>query len=311
MSSSSDTVDILLPGHAASSERAPAPLLQVLVDVAGLSHPGHVRPNNEDHFYVARFGRFLETLGTNLPRNELSRRYEETGFGMVVADGIGGSAAGEVASRLAISTLVHLALATPDWIMRLDEDLLDKEVKLRAKERYRQIGEVMAEQAQDDPSLRGFGTTMTMALSLGKDLLVVHIGDSRAYLLRRGALHQLTRDHTLAQALVEGGVITPQEVSTHRMRHVLTKSLGATSGAKDPDIQEIRLQDGDGMLLCTDGLTEMVPEPTIAAIMGREETAEEACRRLVDEALKAGGKDNVTVIVARYALPQEEPDKTK
>jgi protein phosphatase len=306
MSASSDTVELVTPANPAGWDRPQLLSALVQVDVGGLSHPGHVRPNNEDHFFVARFGRFLERLCTNLPEDEIQQRFEETGYGLVVADGIGGSAAGEVASKLAISTFVNLVLGTPDWIMRLDDDLLPQEVKRRAQERYGQISTVMAEQAQADPTLQGFGTTMTVGLSLGKDLFVAHIGDSRAYLLRQQRLHQLTRDHTLAQALVDQGVLTKQAVATHRLRHVLTKSLGAQGGQVEPDVQEVVLQNGDCLLLCTDGLTDMVQDTRIAEVLGRGETAEKACQCLVEEALKAGGKDNVTVIVARYAFPQAQ-----
>jgi serine/threonine protein phosphatase PrpC len=274
------------------------------VDVAGLSHRGNLRPQNEDHFFVARFGRFLERLFTNLPEDELPRRFDETGYAVVVADGIGGSAGGAVASRLAISTLINLVLGDPDWILRLDDEMLSAAVRRRVMERYSQISSVMAERAQADPTLEGFGTTMTVAMSLGKDLLVAHVGDSRAYLLREHRLHQLTRDHTLVQDLADKGALSPQDVATHRLRHVLTKALGAQGGPVEPDVQELVLEDGDCLLLCTDGLTEMVEEERIALVLGRGEPAETVCQCLVEEALQAGGKDNVTVVVARYGFPR-------
>jgi serine/threonine protein phosphatase PrpC len=304
MSSSSNTADTVVGDQPAVLDRRRLLAAPVRVDICGRSHRGKVRPNNEDHFFVARFGRFLERLFSNLPENALPTLFEETGYGAIVADGIGGSEAGEVASSLAISTLVNLVLGTPDWIMRLDDDSLQNEVRQRMLQRYDQISETLAEQARADPSLRGFGTTMTMAVSLGRDLFVVHIGDSRAYLLRQRKLHQLTRDHTLAQALAEHGTIIQKDVATHRLRHVLTKSLGAKGGHVEPEIEEVVLEDGDLLLLCTDGLTEMVEERKIAQALLDEETAEKACQRLVEEALSAGGKDNVTVVVARYALPQ-------
>jgi PPM family protein phosphatase len=273
------------------------------VDVGGLSDRGKVRPRNEDHFLVARFGRYLERLCTNLPEDEMPPRFDETGYAAVVADGIGGSAAGEVASRLAISTLVNLVLGTPDWILRPDDDSLPQQVQRRFEERFGQIQAVMAEQASADPALHGFGTTMTLALSLGQNLLVIHLGDSRAYLLRQQRLHRLTRDHTVAQALADQGVLAAQEAATSRLRHVLTKALGGRVGAAEPDAREVTLQDGDGLLLCTDGLTDMVPEAKVEQVLAGSDTAEGACRRLVEEALAAGGKDNVTAVVARYEFP--------
>ena len=303
MSTSSDTIDLVLPARPAGWERPPLLSAGVRVDLGALSHPGKVRPNNEDHFFVARFGRFLEQLFTNLPGNEMPRRLEDAGYGMVVADGIGGSAAGEVASKLAITTLLDLALGTPDWILRLEDDLLHQEVKRRTGERFDAISTVMAEAAQSDPALSGFGTTMTLALSLAKNLLVAHIGDSRAYLLRQQGLYQLTHDHTLAQALADLGLLAQPQVATHRLRHALTKSLGAQGGKVEPDVQEVVLADGDCLLLCTDGLTEMVKDEAIARILGSGGPAEKTCQYLVEAALEAGGKDNVSVIVARYLFP--------
>ena len=139
---------------------------------------------------------------------------------MVVADGVGGAAGGEVASRLAIQTLFNLVISVPDWILRPDDELVG-EIMRRAGERYLQINTVLAEEAKADPELRHMATTMTVAWSLGSNLYVAHIGDSRAYLFHAGELQQLTRDHTLAQALADRGEITPEQVARNRLRHVL------------------------------------------------------------------------------------------
>jgi protein phosphatase len=270
------------------------------VEVAGLSHPGRVRPNNEDHFLIGRFGRFLETLHTNVPEGEVPKRVDEIGYGMLVADGVGGGAAGELASRLAISTLVHLFLQTPDWFLRVEEYHWMQEVIRRVTERYEQVNAALTEQARNDPDLRGFATTLTLAASLGRQLVVAHVGDSRAYLLRDGRLRLLTRDHTMAQAMVTVGLIRPEQVAHHRMRHVLLKALGDPDRQVEPDVHEHALDDGDCLLLCSDGLTEMVDDKKIAGILSESEPAQRICERLVDEALQAGGKDNVTTVFARY-----------
>jgi protein phosphatase len=306
MSDSSDTVEMESLGHPAGWDRPKLLSAQTRVDVAGLSHPGRERPNNEDHFLVARFGRFLERLITNIPEEDMPRRFEETGYAIVVADGIGGNAAGEVASKTAILTLVNLVLGTPDWILRLDDGSFFQEAKRRSTERFGQISTVLAEQALNDPALHGFGTTLTLALSLGRDLFITHIGDSRAYLLREQTLFRLTHDHTLAQALANQGTLAQEEVASHRLRHVLTRSLGH-GGQGEPDVQEIVLEDGDCLLLCTDGLNEMVEETKIGQILQAGPTAEIACRSLIEEALAGGGKDNVTVVVVRYSFPQTAP----
>ena len=205
-----------LPVFRSRDERAPAGESSwVEVDLAALSHPGRVRDNNEDHFYVARIDRSLQTLDTNLPEGDVPRHYAETAYGLLVADGVGGAAAGEVASRTAMHALIDLVIETPDWIMRLDQPLAD-EVLQRMERRFQQVREVLIQRAKDDPSLRGMGTTMTVACTLGTEVLTAHVGDSRAYVFRRGGvLERLTRDQTLAQSLVDAGAITPEEIPTH------------------------------------------------------------------------------------------------
>jgi serine/threonine protein phosphatase PrpC len=274
------------------------------VEMAGLSHPGKVRPNNEDHFLVGRFGRYLETLQSNLPEGEVPPLVEETGYGMLVADGVGGSAAGGLASQLAIRTIVDLFLQTPDWILRLEQVPLVEKVMQRAAERYEKVNQALAELAEDDPELRGLATTLTIAASLGRCLIVAHVGDSRAYLLRGGKLSLLTRDHTLAQSMAQLGFIKQDQVATHHLRHVLLKALGGQDRRVEPDVHEHVLDDGDCLLICTDGLTEMVDEKTIRDVLGSGDTSHEVCQRLIDLALKAGGKDNVTVVCARYRFAQ-------
>jgi serine/threonine protein phosphatase PrpC len=275
----------------------------VRVDVAGLSHPGNLRPNNEDHFLVARIGRFLESLATNLPADQVPSRFEEDGYGMAVADGMGGHAAGEEASRLAITTLLNEVLSAPDWILRGDDPSLAAEIMRRAADRFEKIAHVLAQEAADDSQLHGFGTTMTFAASVGRNLFIAHIGDSRAYVLRRGTLHQLTRDHTLVREMYEAGEITLDQAATHRMRHALTRNLGPHRGAR-PDVQELGLEDGDCLLLSSDGLHEMVSDEVIAAVLAESVNSQTMCGRLVELALAAGGKDNVTVIVAQYSISE-------
>lgn len=173
----------------------------------------------------------------------------------------------------------------------------------RAKERWGKINTALTDYAQADSSLKGLGTTLTVAWSLGKNMVVAHVGDSRAYLYRRQQLHRLTHDHTFAQSLADQGIIAQREVALHRMRNVLTRVLGSPDQPVEPDLLNLTLEDGDMLLLCTDGLTDMVDEDLIQATLDREEDSKTICRRLVEQALEAGGKDNVTVVVARYRFP--------
>lgn len=276
---------------------------QVKVDLGALSDAGKVRPNNEDHFLVARFDRNMQTLLTNLPPGHIPEQCGEAGYSMLVADGMGGEAAGEVASRNAISVLVDLVLQTPDWILRLDERWL-REMQQRMERRFQQVQQTLTEQAREDPALSGMGTTMTLACSVGVDLLLFHAGDSRAYLLRHDRLHRLTCDHTMAQSLADAGAIDPQDVATHPLRHVLTNVLGGRDRPVRVECHALRLMDGDQVLLCTDGLTDLVPDDAIRQVLRSANTAAEVCRVLVNQALDAGGKDNVTVVVGRYRIPE-------
>jgi PPM family protein phosphatase len=274
----------------------------VRLDVAALSDKGNVREQNEDHYFVARAGRHVTTMLTNVPSGDVPSQFGETGYLMVVADGMGGHAGGEVASRLAIATLINITLHVPDWILRLDDEHAQKLME-RAAVRVNQVHDVLKERARLDPRLRGMGTTMTAAFSLGDDLFVSQVGDSRAYLFRDGSLQLLTRDQTHAQMLADLGDISQQDVACHRLRHILTNALGSSQGDVHAEIRRWKLADGDRLLLCTDGLTDMIDDAGIAAVLARETRSTEACRLLVEGALANGGRDNITVVLARYSLP--------
>ena len=147
------------------------------------------------------------------------------------------------------------------------------------------------------------GTTLTVAISLGSTLLIGHVGDSRAYVMRGDSLHQMTNDHTLAQALVDAGIANPKDATKQALRHVLTAALGTSSEHADPQVLRVRLFHNDQVLLCTDGLSEMVTNQTIASVLSEASSPKAACDSLIDLALSAGGMDNVTVVVARYQFP--------
>jgi len=216
---------------------------------------------------------------------------------------MGGHAGGEVASRLAIATLMNIILHVPDWILRLDDDEHAHKVMQRAADRCQQIHEALQKKGRLHANLEGMGTTMTAALSLGDDLFVTQVGDSRAYLFRAGRLQLLTRDQTRAQQLADQGVISQQDVARHRLRHVLTNALGGSQKDVRVDIKRWKLADGDRLLLCTDGLTDMLDDAQIAEVLAREADSDEACRLLVEGALANGGRDNVTVVLSRYGIP--------
>ncbi len=276
-------------------------------EISALSLTGKVRTNNEDHYLVTRIGRSLHTLMTNLPEGLVPDRSDTTGFTMVVADGMGGHAAGEVASRMAIGTLIEIVLDVPDWIMNLEGDNAER-IKQRVATYYRKVDQTLAEHARKDKSLSGMGTTMTIAYSIGANLFLAHVGDSRCYLFHDGHLQQLTRDQTQAQMLVDAGLLRREEMATSRLRSVLTNALGCGDPSLEVEMQRLHLGAGDRLMLCSDGLTDMVDDPSIADVLSHPNGPAVACRALVDLALDHGGHDNVTVVVADYVV---DPDSNR
>lgn len=284
---------------AAPAARAGQP--RVEVELAGQSHPGKRRDNNEDHFLIARMDRTWHTIMSNLPPRAVPDMATDTAYGLLVADGMGGQAAGEVASRTAITTFVDLILETPDLILRPDPTLTEEALH-RIEDRFRRITDALNDLVRRDPALRGMGTTMTLACAIGTELLVAHVGDSRAYLLRNGALRPLTRDQTMAQLMADTGLIAPAEVASHPLRNVLTSAVGTSGTDMDVDLGELRIEHGDQVLLCSDGLTEMVSDEAIAAILRDGGPPAATCQRLIDAALDGGGVDNVTVVLGRFRV---------
>ena len=277
-------------------ERAPS--LHV-TDIAGASHKGHVRQINEDHYLVIRFGRSLENLSSNLPEGVLKQDYELIGHGMLVADGMGGMAAGDVASQRAVTKLIELIVDTPDWFFSVENEASLKTVLQRMTQRFLRVDKTIKEEARQDMTRRGMGTTLTVAGTLGSDLLIGHVGDSRAYLLRDGKIAQLTKDHTVAQALIDAGV-SPNDPVSLSLQHLLTAALGALDAEIEPQVERWTLSPGDQLLLCSDGLTKMVDDLTILKAATEANSAARACHDLIELALSAGGLDNVTVVLARF-----------
>jgi protein phosphatase len=276
---------------------------QVEVELAAVSDRGLVRESNEDHYLVVRIGRSMQTLLTNLLPDQVPTRAEEVAYGLVVADGMGGPAGGEVASQLAITTLVSLAVHTPDWILGIRPKDTRRRMQ-RMAARWRLVQEALRRRGDREPALGQMGTTMIAAVSLGTRLVLGHIGDSRVYLFRQGQLLQLTRDHTLVQTLIDLGQVTPEQAATHPDRGALLRSLSAARDTSQGDFQQAFLADGDQVLLCTDGLTDMVDTEAIRSVLSRAASADEGCQSLLAAALKNGGRDNVTIALARYRFPQ-------
>ncbi len=271
----------------------------VKVEFGATTHPGKVRANNEDHFLVARLAKSMRICKTSLKESEATRFSEEEGFLLIVADGMGGAAAGEEASSTAVRTVEAFVLDTLKWFLDL-EGPEQTELLGELRHALEDADRVVMARARGERGLYGMGTTLTMAYSVGADLYVVHAGDSRAYLFRDGGLDQLTCDHTLVQMLVDGGELTPEAAKHHARRNVVTNVIGGPQEGVHAEIHRITLQDGDVLLLCSDGLTEPVADFEIANALGEADGPDDACARLLSLALDRGAPDNVTAVVARY-----------
>jgi serine/threonine protein phosphatase PrpC len=282
------------------------PSIRVQAEIAALTHQGHVREANEDAYVVFKNGRYLQRLTSSIPESDLPSRFEEGGYLMIVADGLGGHEAGDVASRSALLTTLDLIVSAPKWALKLDHpktrEAEIRELRARSKFYLAAVHAALRQQAAGDSRLAGMGTTLTGAYSVGMDLFVLHVGDSKAYLIREGAMRKITHDHTVAQEYADLGVISQQEVATHRMQHVLTRAIGGPSEKLEGDLHHVQIVQGDRLLLCSDGLTDMASEEDISGVLAAHPESEAACRALVDLALERGGRDNVTVIVATYRI---------
>jgi len=275
------------------------------VEIAAKTDRGKRREHNEDAYLVFRSGRFLERVQSSISEHDLGSHFDQGGHLMAVADGMGGAAGGEVASREALVEALRLILGQPKWLLSLDDpDTRASDIQSffeRTKLYVAGMHAAILRHASEDPHIAGMGTTVTVAYSLGFDLFVVNVGDSRAYLYRGGTVRHITRDHTVAQSLADAGAIPQEDVATHPERHVLTRVVGGHGGWIRGDTHHVPLQPGDAVLVCTDGLTEIAEDEEIARVLEDAPSSEKACDSLIQLALDRGAPDNVTVIVARYA----------
>jgi protein phosphatase len=233
--------------------------------VAALSDCGSKRPSNEDAFgFSAEDGVY------------------------VVCDGMGGAAAGEIASSMAVNEVLRL-LGERDGAAPLEEAV---------EEAIRAANEAIHSRAEGDFQLNGMGTTLAGLVTEGKRVLVFNVGDSRSYLLRKGKLEQISQDHSLVEEQVRMGRITADEALRSPLRNVITRALG-TQPEVEPDLFELKAEAGDIFLLCSDGLTGEVPDAQIESLLAADLPLDQLCANLVDAANQAGGHDNITCLLVR------------
>ena len=243
----------------------------------GLSHVGRQRQHNEDSFLVERDARLF-----------------------LVADGMGGHAAGEIASRIAVDSISEFILHTVEedgtWPHGYDDQLKRSTNRLMAALKI--ANSRVIEAMKKDARLRGMGTTVVSALVDGGTISFAHVGDSRAYLIRDSQMLRVTNDHSWVFEQVQAGMLTEEEAERHPLRNVITRALGGASSVV-PDASEIECKPGDVYLLCSDGLTGMLPDEDILRLVVQSDGIEDACRGLIECANERGGYDNVTAVLVQ------------
>jgi serine/threonine protein phosphatase PrpC len=298
--------DRIIRGPFVHPHEFPPPSSTVEVTFGAQTRRGRSRLINEDHYLVFKLTRSQETLMTTLPPETVGARFDEHGYAMVVADGTGDTGAGEAASHLAIATLIYLVQHFSKWNLRVD-DAIARDIMARAERFYRHIDGAVAYQRHAG-AVATDQTTLTATFGAGRDLFFAHVGHSRAYLFRGGQLVRLTRDHTIVRyrsSSLPLGPLIDVDTAARDLRHILTDTIGMNNPLGPRiDLERMQLQDGDRVLVCTNGLTDVVHEDDIAAVLASDRPPDAQCQALVDLAMGAGGEDDATALVGRYRIPE-------
>ncbi|MGH7626302.1 MAG: PP2C family protein-serine/threonine phosphatase [Gemmatimonadaceae bacterium] len=282
------------PALASTSSRKPD---DQEIDVYGLTHPGKVRQTNEDHFLICSLRKQITVHLTSLPDTEpLTRGPERLAFLAMVADGVGGGAMGEEASRLALEAIMEYVNHCTACFYAADTK--DDEVFVNALREAAMASHAhLLQRAETDPDSRGMATTLTLWLGVWPRAYLLQVGDSRCYLLHRGELRQISRDQTMAQELVDLGVLAKDDASRTPWAHTLSSAIGGEQTA--PIVTRMDQEWGNVGLLCSDGLTRHVSDERIRERLLAMTSAKQACEALLQDALDGGGRDNITILVGR------------
>jgi protein phosphatase len=272
------------------------------IDVYGLTHIGKVRPENQDHFLICALRKQMVVHQTSLARTDrLTAGSERLAFLAMVADGVGGGARGEEASRMALEEVTQYVSDTMRcYYAARSAD--DQEFFQALQDGALRCHEELKRRGAEDPDYSGMATTLTMFLGVWPRAYLLQVGDSRCYVLRNDELRQLTRDQTMAQELIDLGVLTRGETPPARLVRTLSSSLGGRQTA--PVVTRLDMSWGTVVLLCSDGLTRHVSDERIREGLRSMGSARQVCEDLLAAALEDGGSDNITIIVGR-ALPRE------
>jgi protein phosphatase len=264
----------------------------ISVRAFGASDVGRVRKNNEDNFVVCNLTTGEVGLTPSLRDHILGNR----GSLFMVADGMGGEASGEVASQICTLTVPKRLYENLNSLGEVSET----NFVLLLQESIEYANQIIHQKAQSNPLYRGMGTTATVAALFGPYLFVAQVGDSRAYLIRQGELTQLTRDQTFLNYLKDIGVEVPAEPEKDSRRSILTQAVGSSESVH-VKVTYTKVCQGDSLLLCSDGLYNMVPTTDIVASVKGTESLAKKCQSLIDQANAKGGSDNITVVMAEFS----------
>jgi protein phosphatase len=274
------------------------------IDVYGLTHVGKVRKVNQDHFLICSLKRDLIPVSTSLPDvSGLGGSPERLAFLAMVADGVGGGPMGEEASRLAVESITdYVAQCTRCYYAAVTTD--EKEFTAALADAALQSHTAVAERARTDPERRGMATTLTLWIGVWPDVYLLQVGDSRCYMLRGDTLTQISRDQTMAQEMVDQGLLPAAQAAATRWSNVLSSSIGGSQTM--PVVTHLQNDWDTVWMLCSDGLTRHVSDDRIRERLRSMTSARQAAEALLQDALDGGGSDNITIIVGRAFKKETE-----
>lgn len=272
------------------------------IDVYGLTHPGLVRPTNQDQFLLGSIHKRVQVLSTSLPATAIHSADDRLAFIAMVADGVGGLERGEEASATAVEATMTYVAESMECYYKAESgtDRFERELVAAALRAH----DAVRAKAGVDEGGRPMATTLTLYMGVWPVYYLLQVGDSRYYMYRDGKLTQVSRDQTVAQDLVDRGVLTPEAAEKTKLAHVLSSALGGDEAA--PVVTRLESEWGIAHLLCSDGLTKHVSDARIAEVLRTMTSAKQAAEQLLADALAGGGTDNITIIVGK-PTPKSTP----
>ncbi len=263
---------------------------------AGKTDVGRIRSINQDHFLIADLHKNMHVRQTSVTTDQPDLYGRTLGKMLLVADGMGGANAGEVASEMAVRSIAEYLLNSMHWLFLPTQEEIQNFVKdLKRAANHSHVA--VKTDADEHPDRRGMGTTLTVAYLVWPMLYVLHVGDSRCYILRDGKLQLLTKDQTLAQVLYDQGHLDEDDFQKSPYHHVLVNAIGAEAEL-EAVVYKAKLREGDRLLLCSDGVNAHLSDDEIETILKEEDSPQATCRRLVETTNNEGGSDNITSVVA-------------